>query len=116
MLAKCSNPSCFAPFRSLQAGRLFRLESDPILRPDNSSRVEYFWLCGRCSSTMTLSIGEDETVVAVPVQKPSSVADRGAHLWVEQKRGLFLRSISSLLSEHIRDRRRTRLADEHHAA
>lgn len=116
MLAKCSNPSCFAPFRSLQDGRLFRLESDPILRPDNSNRVEYFWLCGRCSSTMTLSIGEDETVVVVPVQKPSGVADRGALLSVERKSGLFLRSISSLLSEHSGDRRRARLAAEYHAA
>jgi hypothetical protein len=45
MLGKCSNPSCSAPFRYLQNGQLFRLESDPVLRTSKFNQPEYFWLC-----------------------------------------------------------------------
>jgi hypothetical protein len=115
MLAKCSNPSCFVIFRSLQDGKLFRLESDPVLRADNS-RVEYFWLCGHCSSTMTLRLGGDGTVVTVPLSKSSILSDRDAPFSYEQKKGLLLRSVSSRLTEHLRDRRGTGVEDENHAA
>jgi len=117
MLTKCSNPSCSARFRSLQDGRLFYLESDPVLRPDNSNRVEYFWLCGRCSSATTLRLGEDGTVVTVSLPKPiRSVPDGVALISVDRNRGLMLRSISSPLPKHLRDRMRTQLTDEHHVA
>ncbi len=103
MLAKCSNPSCFAPFRYLQEGRLFRLESDPALRTGNCSHVEYFWLCDRCSSTMTLRLGERETVVAVPVPEPiRGVPDDAALISSDRKRGLLLRNVRFPLSEHPR--------------
>ena len=94
MLAKCSNPSCSAPFRYLGNGKLFRLEEDPALRTCQSNRREYFWLCDGCSSTMTRHLGEDETVVAVPL--PGSI--RGvpggvALISKDRKRGLLLRRI-----------------------
>ncbi len=105
MLAKCSNPSCSAPFRYLQGGRLFRLEGDGAVRSGESSRVEYFWLCGSCSSRMTLHLGEDEAVVAAPLRKPNrAVADGKTLISVQRKGGLLLRSISSPFSEHLRDR------------
>jgi hypothetical protein len=69
MLAKCANPSCFASFRNLQEGRLFRLEADRELTPSansnasSQSRVEYFWLCSRCSEFMALGLDQDGTVV-----------------------------------------------------
>jgi hypothetical protein len=71
MLAKCANPSCCASFRNRQAGRLFRLEADRELTPSansctsSQSRVEYFWLCSRCSEFMALRFGQDGTVVTV---------------------------------------------------
>jgi len=71
MLAKCANPSCPASFRYVQEGRLFRLEADPELTPpvnsyaSSQSRVEYFWLCSRCSELMALRLGQDGTVVPV---------------------------------------------------
>lgn len=106
MLAKCSNPSCSAAFRYLKGGRLFRLEGDGAVRAGKSSRVEYFWLCGSCSSRMTLHLGEDEAVVTVPLRKPNrDVADGTALISVQKKRGLLLRSISSPFSEHLRDRK-----------
>ena len=70
MLAKCANPSCSASFRNLQDGRLFRLETDPELTlSDNSyasssTKVEYFWLCSRCSEFMALRLGQDGSVVS----------------------------------------------------
>lgn len=71
MLAKCANPSCSASFHYLQEGRLFRLEDDPELTPSvnpyasSHGRVEYFWLCTRCSELMALHLGQDGTVVPV---------------------------------------------------
>jgi hypothetical protein len=76
MLAKCANPSCCASFRNLQEGRLFRLEADPELTSSansyasSQSKVEYFWLCSRCSELMALHLGQDGTVV--PVSLPDS--------------------------------------------
>jgi hypothetical protein len=71
MLAKCANPSCFASFHNLQEGRRFRLEADPELThsvnsfANDSTKVEYFWLCNRCSEFMALRLGQDGTVVVV---------------------------------------------------
>lgn len=117
MLAKCSNPSCFATFRHLGNGKLFRLEGDPAQSASTSNRAEYFWLCDRCSSTMTLRLGEGETVVAVPIPEPiRGVPDGVALISEDRKRGLSLRSISSPLPKHLRERMGTRLTDEHHVA
>jgi hypothetical protein len=66
MLAKCANPSCSRSFRNLQEGRLFRLEADPDPSANSyandSTKVEYFWLCSRCSEFMVLCLGQDGTV------------------------------------------------------
>ena len=82
MLAKCTNPSCFASFRNLK-GRLFRLEASPELTPcvnsygSNSTKVEYFWLCSRCSEFMALRLGQDGTVVTVSIPRPCPPHSRG---------------------------------------
>ena len=101
MVAKCSNPSCSTSFHYLREGSLFRLESEPAARPSKFIRVEYFWLCKRCSGSMTLRLGEEGAVIAVPLPKPalggpgdvalSSNKDRG--------RGLLLRCISRLVPD-----------------
>src|SRR5271157_2265423 len=102
MLAKYSDPSCAAPFRYLEDGKLFRLESDPTLRSSKSNRVEYFWLCHRCSSTMTLRLREDGTVVTVLLPEPlRGVPDGVALTAVDRKKGLLLRSVSFPLPERL---------------
>jgi hypothetical protein len=114
MLTECSNPSCTAPFRYLKDGRLFCLKSDPTLSSSESNRVEYFWLCHRCSSEMTLRLSEDGTVITVLLPEPiRRVPDGVALSWADRKTGLLLRSVSSPLPEHVRDRIRTRLKDGH---
>jgi hypothetical protein len=116
MLVKCTNPSCSASFRYLRDGRLFRLERDPTPWSSKSNRVEYFWLCHRCSSEMTLRLREDGTVVTVLLPEPiRGVPDGVAISWADRKTGLLLRSVSSASQEHVGGRKRARLRDGHAA-
>jgi hypothetical protein len=117
MVAKCSNPSCSVSFRSLKEGRLFRLENDPAFRSSESSRLEYFWLCDHCSSTMTLRLTADGTVVTVLLPESiRGVSDGVALTSADRARGLLLRRVSSPLSEHLGGRARTRSKDGYRAA
>jgi hypothetical protein len=65
MVSKCANPGCSNPFRYMHEGKLFRMEAE--IQPAGSSslpyrpngkksvrRMEFFWLCDNCASTMTL--------------------------------------------------------------
>lgn len=65
MISKCANPACSARFLYLHDGKLFRFEReaqnadevlvgfDPtVLKRSNG--VDFFWLCKKCSETMTL--------------------------------------------------------------
>src|ERR1035441_7500224 len=117
MLAKCSSPSCVAPFHYLEDGRLFRLESDPALRSSKSDRVEYFWLCHRCSSTMTLRLTEDGTVVTVLLPESiRGVPDGVALTSTDRRKGLLLRTVSLTLPAHLGGPVRTVLKDGYRAA
>jgi hypothetical protein len=58
------NPGCSAPFRYLRDGRLFNLEI-PV-RPDGEGRacrVERFWLCGECASSLTVVLKDKSATV-----------------------------------------------------
>ena len=116
MLARCSNPSCSAPFRRLGKGRLFLLEADPPLHTAKSQRTEYFWLCDACAATMTLRLAEDEKVVAVSLPEGIRNSDDGVSLVSRDlKKGLLLRSVF-LLSEYFEDRLSARWTAWHDAA
>ncbi len=61
MVGKCANPDCGVPFRYFRDGKLFRFElggptAQIRAQADGAGRrrVEDFWLCGSCASTMTL--------------------------------------------------------------
>jgi len=117
MLTVCSNPACAAPFLYLKHGRLFRLEADPTQSSTKFARVEYFWLCRHCASEMTLRLREDGTVVAALLPEAIRGVPEGIALTsVDRKTGLLLRSVSSVLPEHLRGRVRTGWKDVHHAA
>jgi hypothetical protein len=89
MLAKCSNPSCVAQFLHLGDGRLFRLIS-----VFDSGRLEYFWLCNSCSSSMILRLAEAGSVVAVPLPKTiENFSDEVDHVSFCREKGLLLRSV-----------------------
>jgi hypothetical protein len=75
MLAKCANPSCSTPLVYLREGKIFMIEA-PLQSPltlmgpeparlKTQNRVEHFWLCGPCSSRMTLTFDQQQGVQVV---------------------------------------------------
>ena len=97
MLGKCSNPSCSAPFRYLRDGILFRLEADPRVRRSKAGSLEYFWLCGGCSSKMSLRIGDEGKVLPVMVPAPSRCTFDGKGIsLVDRRDGLLLSRLGFL--------------------
>ena len=72
VLSKCVNPECFATFRYLHEGKLFKLEcNDPRLKalgvkPGSS---EYFWLCSACVDHMTVVFRNGQVVVGTLARK-----------------------------------------------
>jgi hypothetical protein len=85
MISKCANPSCSAAFLYLHEGKLFRFEreatddTEPLLGFDRTVRkhsrgVEFFWLCEKCSMTMTLAYrkGAGVTIRSLTVLKAAS--------------------------------------------
>jgi hypothetical protein len=70
MLHKCANRPCTNLFRKIIEGRLFQF-SRPVVQPASKGRssgrvMEYFWLCNRCLSTLTLAFDPVLGVHAVP--------------------------------------------------
>lgn len=73
MLAKCANPSCSTPLLYLREGKIFMIEGprQPSVMnspstPKSANRVEHFWLCGPCSSQMTVTSDRRHGVQVVP--------------------------------------------------
>lgn len=68
MVAKCANPVCCAPFRYLHLGRVFRIEirghsgNESGYGDNCSSRVEHYWLCHVCSTSLTLAVQAGKVV------------------------------------------------------
>lgn len=77
MLAKCANTSCTTPFHYLREGKLFQMETglggpQPAGDKKPAHRIEYFWLCNRCATEMTLAYERGKGVVAVPLTRTRS--------------------------------------------
>jgi hypothetical protein len=95
MLAKCSSASCSASFLRLQEGKLFLLDSERMNDATRLPRSEYFWLCPRCASQMTLRLAENQSVVTVPLpERTRRVSADEAAAAGERKAGLYLRSVN----------------------
>ena len=83
MLYKCANPVCAKPFRHLDEGKLFQVETKYF--PASESRhalpskrgrmlrhhIERYWLCDNCSSTLTLTFEQGRGISTIPL--PSQV-------------------------------------------
>lgn len=67
MVTKCANPSCGASFQYLRRGKLFLVDL-PRFTPSSGGegrRAEYFWLCDRCCSELTVTVdGSGQVAVA----------------------------------------------------
>jgi hypothetical protein len=75
VLHKCANPACPNPFRKLNQGKLFLVDTQPLDGAEARRtrgkgqpihRVEYYWLCDQCAFAFTLSYEKERGVVAVP--------------------------------------------------
>jgi hypothetical protein len=72
MLSKCANPDCSASFHYLHDGRLFELHvgkggnGDTSKKP--SQNVERYWLCSKCSVTLTLAVDPDNKILVLPLR------------------------------------------------
>ena len=70
MLSTCANPACRAPFQYLREGRLYKFEvhsgTTAVTNRKPPRKVEHFWLCGECATTMTLTLGEHHKVEITP--------------------------------------------------
>jgi len=72
MLSKCANPGCTNPFRYLRDGKLFEFQRTEEQTPESQSkkpvrRVEFFWLCGQCSTELTVVRDEKKGVITMPL-------------------------------------------------
>ena len=88
MLSKCANPDCNAKFLFLHQGKLFQLSPTREIRKASPhiarSLLERFWLCDRCSQTMTI-IWRDTHAEVVPLpKKPRKVGAEGLEQRPEQ--------------------------------
>src|SRR5438309_10515484 len=77
MVSNCANPTCSVPLLVLNDGRLFQFE----VRPKSSDstvaaglrKISHFWLCGQCSSTLTLGFDQLRGVVVQPLRAASLI-------------------------------------------
>ncbi len=73
MLSKCANPACSQPFRYLRDGKLFEMESHvasdkgTVSERKPGRKVEFFWLCGQCSSELTMVQDKEQGAIAIPI-------------------------------------------------
>jgi hypothetical protein len=68
MVSTCANPECSAPFRRLRQGRLFLIDPRDRARSQTapgSTRLEFFWLCDRCTPQFTVVVGPENEVSCV---------------------------------------------------
>jgi len=82
MVSRCANEDCGAPFHYLREGRVFKFEV-PSRSPEHATTreptlvtskrvpaaVEHFWLCGKCSTRMTLGYDQEKGVIMIPFQQ-----------------------------------------------
>jgi hypothetical protein len=74
-MVQCANPACCAPLRYLFDGRLFQFgvrshDADRYAHLSTrklARQVAHFWLCGQCSSTLSLTFDLREGVKVVPL-------------------------------------------------
>ena len=75
MLSKCANPACSTPFRYLNQGRLFSIESATFSNRTHRP-FECYWLCDRCARTLVVVI--DQGVVTTRPRHRELSGPRGS--------------------------------------
>jgi hypothetical protein len=83
MVSNCANPTCCTPLRYLRDGRLYQFEvktysgsgaddqtSASLRKMKPARKVWHYWLCGRCSSILTLKFDQVEGLKVMPLPRP----------------------------------------------
>lgn len=76
MVSNCANPNCGVPLRYLRDGRLFQFEVRALSKNELNSELKkrplrqvwHYWLCGECSSTMTLQFDQMRGLKIMPLE------------------------------------------------
>jgi hypothetical protein len=88
MLSKCANPSCTGSFRYLHEGRMFHLVVDSrtgkIATTCGPTTIERFWLCDKCSKTLTLVPRCVGDMLPIRVQVVASGGERNVPAWTDE--------------------------------
>ncbi len=84
MVSNCANPKCGVPLRYLRDGRLFQFEirsvADAAKEEHKTGSVKrkplrqvwHYWLCGSCSSTLTLKFDQLKGLSIAPLSHSCS--------------------------------------------
>ena len=81
MLSKCANPPCDAKFQYLRVGKLFvikarrRCEASSAKSSQIHQPTRYFWLCARCSQSLTIQASGFGQVRIAQVQASAANGD-----------------------------------------
>lgn len=88
MVSHCANPACGVPLRYLRDGRLYQFEvrckgADTLKCADldlrkNSRYVSHYWLCGLCSTLLTLQFDSGTGVVTITIEQEAARAASAA--------------------------------------
>jgi len=79
MTTHCANSECGTPFRYFRSGRIFLIDFKATGMATSPSRdMEYFWLCGNCSTKMRVTVDARGNAILehleVPVSPPKKPA------------------------------------------
>jgi hypothetical protein len=80
MLSKCAHPTCFAQFRYLRAGRVFKVRMPGSASSGATHHIEHFWLCEHCARSLTI-VFEKGRIITRPLYleltagKPETLPD-----------------------------------------
>ena len=85
MLSKCAHPACFAQFRYLRQGKVFKVRMPAPGDQSGEHRVEYFWLCENCAQAFKVIL-KDGAVMTVPLYLQLTAGDGEAGIQSDRKR------------------------------
>lgn len=87
MVSKCLNSCCSATFRYLGKGRLYCIDFADLSKRNvlagkrtvttirsKAWPIEYFWLCERCATTMTIELSDAGELRLAPVEASAGSA------------------------------------------
>jgi hypothetical protein len=93
MTARCFNPACSAPFRYFRSGKIFAISSASRKRSDDNGDTEYFWLCGKCSPQLRVSVNAAGAVI-LESASPRTIIQSDTRVSISTPEQKSLRAVS----------------------